>query len=257
MDAIFYLKSMPVKGLPSSIKEIVLDPIVYGLGCDGADKLCSTAYSQLWQHLGGFAGIMQGLRKKYGVDGRVAFVGFSAAHGMLNPLLNNDIDRADISAVILMDATFGGSKNGYVKAAKDAAAGKMLLVTATSDKGSIDALNNGDYAWYEYVIKPAQLGLSQASAQAPMPAPSKGVLRLGGLWYYRYSHAELPHQEMSKLTKPAMDAHLIPFLAAYQANTGRGSKGSSLGTVALVGAALYAAYKILASIREVGTPRRS
>lgn len=207
MDGVFFLKAMPSK-LPSGMKGIALDPPALGISCSGVDPRCSTAYSQMWQHFGGSSGVVKNLRKLYGIDGRVAFVGFSAAHGFLNPLLNNDQDRADTSAVILMDATFGGGKDGYVKAAKDAMVNKLLLVTTTSNTG-------GDASWKQFVWDLAKPLAVATTAVPPMPVPSGGVKKAGQLWYYRYVDAkggtELPHWEMGKILPNVVQAHLIPY----------------------------------------------
>lgn len=230
MDGIFFLKSGVVKDLPPGTKAIVLDPPAYGFSCGGADALCSTAYSEMWQYLGGSSGVVAKLKKKYGIDGRVAFVGFSAAHGMLNAMLANDADRAAISTVILLDATFGGGKTGYVKAAQDAAAGKLSLVSVTSDKGTTDALNNGDYAWREHVLKPAGLALAPTSPVPPMPAPGGGVSRLGDLWYYRYKDAEVHHWDLGQFLSPVIKAHL--WRGASSVKTRWGLVVSVLGLIA-------------------------
>ena len=218
MDGIFFLKSSVAKDLPSNVKGIALDPVALGFACGGSDKYCSTAYSQMWQHYGSVAK----LRSKYGIDGKVSFVSFSAGHGFLAPLLNSDKDRADTSAVILLDSTFGYGPPGYIKTAKDAAAGKMLLVSATSDKGSTDAMNNGDYAWRQLVMKPSGLTLSESPSRSPMPPPSKGVARSGDLWYYRYADAELHHWDMHKILPNVLDAHLLPYLRGDRDGSGVG-----------------------------------
>lgn len=209
-DAIFFLKSGVPKGLPPSIKGIALDPVAMGFGCGGADPYCSTAYASMWAALGGPAGqVIPTLRKKYGIDGRVAFVSFSAGHGLANSLLV----RETPDAVILLDSTFGGGKSGYVKAAQSAANGGPLLVSVTSDKGTTDALSNGDYAWRHFVLEPAGLSLSPGDARPPMPAPSGGVQAFGNLYYYRYSHAQVPHTSMGKLLSPVIQAYLLPYWA--------------------------------------------
>ena len=208
-DVVFFLKAAPPKGftLPGT-KLIGLEPSG-GQLCGGSDAYCSTAYSNLYASLKDSSGrVLPNLLKKYAPGAsRVSFVGFSAAHGFLNPFLNNAADRAATSAVYLMDATFGGGKTGYVKAAQDAAAGRMLLVAATSDKGTTDALNNGDYAWRQFVLKQAGLSLSPASARPPMPVPSEGVQSTGSLWYYRYGDAQLHHWDMGKLLPAILQAH--------------------------------------------------
>jgi hypothetical protein len=81
MDGLFYLKTSSVKGLLPDAKHVVLDPVAMGLGCGGEDAYCSTAYSQMWSALGGAGNVIPTLKKKYGVTGKIAFVGFSAAHG--------------------------------------------------------------------------------------------------------------------------------------------------------------------------------
>lgn len=210
-DAIFFLKAAVPKGLPPSVKGVALDPVAMGFGCGGADAYCSTAYASMWAALGGPQGqVIPNLKKKYGVDGRVAFVSFSAGHGFTNPLLQ----RETPDAVILVDSTFGGGKGGYVKAAQAAASGGPLLVSLTSDKGTTDALSNGDYAWRKFVLDPAGLlGMPLGDVRAPMPAPSEGVFSQGNLYYYRYSHAELPHTSMGKVLSPVVQAYVLPFLA--------------------------------------------
>lgn len=223
MNGVFFLKATPMN-VPGA-KSIGLDPVALGFACGGADKYCSTAYSQMWSYYG--PGAVAKLKQKYGIDGTVSFVGFSAAHGFLNPLLNSDVDRAGIAAVILMDASFGGGKTGYVKAAKDAAAGGLLLVSATSNTG-------GDESW-QAVLQQAGIQGSSASAVPPMPAPKGGVTRAGNLWTYRYDGSP-PHWEFGQLQKPAIDAYLGPNAP------GSSSKGSSWLTVALVAAAGAGAY---------------
>jgi hypothetical protein len=219
MDLICFLKASVPKGLPASVKGVALDPVAMGFGCGGADAYCSTAYAGMWQALGGPAGqVIPNLKKKYGVDGKVAFVSFSAGHGFMNPLLAHETP----DAVVLVDSTFGGGKSGYVKAAQAAAAGGPLLVSLTSDKGTTDALSNGDFAWRKFVLDPAGLlGMSAGEVRAPMPAPSGGVFNQGNLYYYRYSHAELPHTSMGKVLSPVVQAYVLPYLAGQLGGGGR------------------------------------
>ena len=218
-SVVFFLKDYPSQAVqslpwPEPVKLIGLDP-PQSLMCGGVDPRCSTAYSNMWSWLGGSQGVMPTLLAKYAPDAtRVAFLGFSAAHGFLNPLLNNDADRAMIDAVILMDASFGGGKSGYVKAVKDAAQGKMLLATPT-------AFTGGDDSW-QAVWQQAQQELGMQAelypARAPMPQPSGGSYRLGELAFYlRYANpqnpktGEMPHWEMGKATPWMLEAYLIPY----------------------------------------------
>ena len=215
-DGVFFLKATPKRAsLGKDVKVIGLDPVSMGFACGGTDKYCSTAYSQMWQALGGKNGVIPTLRKKYAIDGRVAFVSFSAGHGFMNPMLNVDSDRDGVSAVLLVDSTFGGGKTGYVKAAIDAAYGKLLLATTTSNTG-------GDNDWRKHVWQPALDATNKApikvAARPPMPEPSGGVEQLGDLlYYYRFVNdkggTELPHWEMGKIQDKFVDAMLVPYWA--------------------------------------------
>jgi hypothetical protein len=244
-NVVFWLKAFPAKvDWPPGTKNIVLDPPEK---CGGADPLCSTAYSSMYASFKDASGrVLPRLLKHYGVEGyRPSFVSFSAGHGFMNPFLLNAQDRADTRAVILMDSTFGGGKSGYVAAAMDAAAGRLLLVSVTSDKGSTDALNNGDFAFRKFVLEPAGLiSMPQTSAVPPMPKPSEGVFKQGNLWYYRYSDAEAHHWELGKLMKPVAEAHLAPFLSvsggAVPKSTGAKSLLPVLAAVAAVAAVIAA-----------------
>lgn len=245
MDALFYLKAAPLKGVLPNAKHVALDPVAMGLGCGGADAYCSTAYSQMFSALGGAGNVLSTLRKKYGVDGRIAFVGFSAAHGFLNPLLLHESP----DAVLLLDATFGGGKTGYVRAAKSAAAGGPLLAVVTSDKGTKDPLNNGDYAWQTQVLQPAGLSPSSTSPRAPMP-PGAVAFREGNLWYYKYPDAKLHHWDMGKVLKPFVEATLVPYWSGALGSGG--SRPVWFEVLAALGAAAATVW-VIARVRGRGT----
>jgi len=234
MDAVFWLKAQaPTKlAWPSGVKHVGLDPVAAGFVCGPEDKYCSTAFGKLYGSLKDSSGrITPTLRKKYGVDGKLVFVSFSAGLGFTNPLLANDADRADIAGVVLMDSTFGSGYSGYQKAAKDASAGKFNLVSVTSDKGTTDSHMNGDYAWREAVLKPTGLlNMSETSPVSPMPKPGEGVFNQGTLWYYRYKDAEYSHTQLGKLLAPVSEAHIMPWLAGG----GVGSTGTSRGPSTLL-----------------------
>jgi hypothetical protein len=243
-DVVFYLKEFG-KGKdlpwPGPVKLIAVDPTEFF--CGGADPRCSTAYTNLHAALRDASGsVMSRFLAKYarGVDvGRVAFVSFSAGHGFMNPLLANDADRARISAVLLIDSTFGGGKTGYQKALIDAAAGRMLLATTTSNTG-------GDEAWRSAVWEPVlqQTGMTpeHIATLPPMPEPSGGVQRLGELAYYfrfvsRDGTTELPHWKMGQITEPMLQGVLIPYWSGRLGGGGFGAKLVALG-IAAVGVAI-------------------
>src|SRR3989304_3672672 len=191
-DVVFFLKTWgtaATKALPwpGSVRLIGIDPPAGSTG-GGAEKLCSTACSCLWQSVRGADGrALPGFLARYakGVQvGRVAFVGFSAAHGFLNPLLNNDADRAGISAVVMMDTCFGGGKTGFQKALRDAAAGRMLYATMTSHDGSpwksASDLQSGTFCFEKNVRGPTGLAAKPVPPRAPAPTPSGGAFQIGG-----------------------------------------------------------------------------
>ena len=172
--------------------------------CGGVDPRCSTAYSCLWSSTGSLAAFLA----KYapGPVDRVAFAGFSAAHGFLNPLMHSAADRAGVSALILFDASFGGGKTGYEKAVEDAANGKMLLVATTGVTG-------GDASWSP-VWKAAEDSLHRqgttVTAPTNLPVAPEAAQRLGDAWYLRYGSA-LPHQNTGKIMPAVLQDYLIPW----------------------------------------------
>lgn len=255
-DVVFFLKSMPTKAVralawPGDVRLISLDP--GALRCGGADPLCSSAYSRIWSSLRDSSGqVMPNLLRKYarGIDvGRVAFVGFSASHGLLNPLANNDADRARIDAYVLVDATFGGGKKGYRKFVEDAAAGERLLITSTA--------HTGGTKYWEPVWQAAAAATGRTTrtieARPPMPAPSGGAYQLGQLaFWYKYKDArgqsEIPHWKQGQLLAPLLEAYLVPYW--------RGELGG-FGWKHLVGAAALAGAAYLAWQEWIAKPRAS
>ena len=230
MDLIFYLKTGPSsaeKALPwpGPVKFVGLDPVAMGLGCGGADAYCSTAFSKMWQALRGADGaVVPKLIAKHGGDAatRVAFVGFSAAHGFLNPLLNNDADRARTSAVVMMDTCFGSGKTGFIKALRDAAAGRMLYATFTAHPpgakiGSAGILQSGTECFMQQVLAPSGLRAELTEPRAPMFMPKGGTWRIGDLGFWLRGvddtgHVDVPHYELGSKQQSAMvAAYLVPY----------------------------------------------
>lgn len=197
-----------------------------------------------------------------GLDvGRVAFLGHSAAHGFLAPLLDNDRDRARVDAVLLLDATFGGGKGGYVKMGVDAVAGRKLFVTTTANTGG-----DCSRASYQDVLPPAAcvppgavggwvpvwnkvLAATGATPKRiktlpPMPEPSGGVTKLGdALYWWRFVNAtggsELPHWEQGKVTDKLVQATLQPWWNGELAGGGLPAWMFAAGAAVVVGGAAY------------------
>lgn len=251
-DVIFFLKTFPTSATkslawPGPVKLIGIDPPA-GCMCGGADKLCSSAYSCLWQSCRTPDGrALPAFLARYakGVQvGRVAFVGFSAAHGFLNPLLNNDADRAQVSAVIMMDTCFGGGKTGFQKALRDAASGKMLYATLTSHDGApwknASDLQSGTFCFERNVLLPSGLQARATEPRPPAPRPSGGAFQIGDLGFWlKFADAsgksELPHYQIKTSHQDMMlSAYLIPYWKGEL--SGFNWKWVALGAVA--GAAL-------------------
>jgi hypothetical protein len=240
-DVCFFLKAFPgaeLSRLPwkRPTKMLAVDPTAWF--CGGVDPRCSSAYSGMYaaHAASGGGNAMPSFLATHakGLDvGRVAFLGHSAAHGFLAPLLANDADRARVDAVLLLDATFGGGKAGYVKMGVDAVAGRKLFVTTTANTGG-----DCSKASYQDVLAPAQCVPPQAvggwvpvfnqivqqtgatpkriPTLPPMPEPSGGVTKLGdSLYWWRFVNAtggsELPHWEQGKVTNKLVTATLLPY----------------------------------------------
>lgn len=242
-DVIFFLKDMPrqsILDMPwrSPVKLIGVEP-PRGV-CGGSDPRCSSAYSALWQQLRGPDGrAMPGFLNRYarGVDvGRVAFVGFSAAHGFLNPLANNDADRSMVDAYVLMDASFGGGKTGYEKFLADAAAGQRMLATVTSNTG-------GDESWRAVWEALAPYNAVSQISPRNMPAPDGGAWRMGAAAYYlRYvnpsnQQSSLRHWEMGPYTPVMVGDYLLPWWNSLGA--------LELGGLMLAAAGVYVAWETM------------
>lgn len=249
-DVVFYLKAAASQAeadldWPGPILLIGLDPVSMGLGCGGTDKYCSTAFSSMWQALRGPDGsVMDRLLAKYvkGVKvNRVAFLGFSAAHGFLNPMLNNDSDRARTSAVVMMDTCFGSGKTGFIKALQDAAAGKMLYATLTSHQsgmkvGSAGVLQSGTECFEQQVLAPSGLKAEPVEARPPMFEPKGGAWQIGksGFWLRGTDdagHVDVAHYNLgSKQQRAMLEAYLLPYW--------KGELGGAVPWQMMAGAAL-------------------
>lgn len=248
-SAVFFLKAFPgqsIKNLPwpGDVRLIGIDPPA-GMLCGGADRLCSSAYSRMAQWLEDSDGrILPNFLAHYarGIDlERVAFVGFSAAHGFLNPLGRHPEDRAGISAIVLMDATFGGGKTGYAEFGKNAVNGDLMLATATSNTG-------GDDAWQavvDRIVSETGEEPEQTEARTPMPEPSGGVWQIGkSLYWYRFvderGGTEMPHYRMGEILPKFLEATLIPY---WKGELGGFRWGLAAG-LAIAAAGGYTAWRI-------------
>lgn len=236
-DTVFFLKAYPDKSIqslswPDGTRLIAVDPPASCM-CGGVDPRCSTAYSCLWNSTGSVAAFVA----RYGPPdpGRIAFAGFSAAHGLLNPMMRSEVDRRAVSALMLFDASFGGGKDGYEAAVRDAIAGKMLLVATTGQSG-------GDASWAP--VWQAATGGQSVSATPPasLPVQPQTTLQAGNAYYLKFG-ADLPHPSTGKILPSVLDSYLIPWWKSGQSglpSTGGNGSGSMIPAVlaflAVVGA---------------------
>ncbi len=256
-DLVFFLKDYPDPKLltelewPSETKLIGIGP----------GDLSSTAFSSLAASLKDAEGrILPNLLDKYapGVEvGRIAFVGFSAAFGLLDPLARNAADRAAISAYLLLDATFDGfgskhGKPGYVAFGEEAARGERLLVTTTANTATWDPVakkaahltgtESWELVWNDLVAE----GFSEndIAPREPLPPPDGGAHQLGRLlFWYEYvksnGESQIAHQDMGKLRKPLLEAYLVPY---WKGELGGGAF-ADLMKAAIIGGFAIAAYR--------------
>lgn len=173
---------------------------------------------------------------------KVAVAGFSAAHGLLAPLLLSDGD--DIDAAILIDSCFSAmetpAKPGYVSFARRAGAGSRLMVMSIGPgggpgSGATVAPGNADFS---SAIDCATESTRSAGTFSPFPLPegmppmAAQPLRSGGcilLDYREYRH----DQHIGQLAVPMMQVFLAPYLAGGGIVGGSSSKAAAM----LLGAA--------------------
>lgn len=214
MDVVFFLKAFPdqaIKALPwpGDVRLVGLEPPLNV--CGGTDPRCSSAYAALWQAWGGREGrFVETALRRHGLEGaeRVAFVGFSAAHGLLNPLCLRETDRID--ALLLADASFGGGKDGYLKYLLSAARGERLFAAITGDTGGDESLMAAwDRAADELGEEPEPV-----EVRGGLPEPRGGAWRLGDLAFaVRYVPGDpgTRHWEMGPLLPDFLDGYLVPY----------------------------------------------
>jgi len=155
---------------------------------------------------------------------KIAIAGFSAFHGLANPLLLADGDRID--AAVLLDACFEGTsaapKEGYRAFAAQAAAGNKLMVfLGSSGQNGPDLVPTSK--GYECALNAANAGAADAgTALEPVPTPDGireakcGTSNVGDLWVLNFCDQFYPDQHggiVNKLTEETLQTLLVPYLA--------------------------------------------
>ncbi len=181
--------------------------------------------------------ILPTLLRAYKLDAgdydQIAVAGFSAAHGLLNPLLGADGDGID--AAVLLDSCFEtpGSppKSGYASFAARAAAGDRLMVftgSAGQNAPPLPPTTKG----FECAMHAAQAGADaagvafpQVSAPSGVPTPDCGAYSAGGLWFLSYCNSR-HDQLINQQAVAVLQTFLAPYLASAQRGATPGHHGS-------------------------------
>lgn len=219
----------------------------------------SSYFSNLAEQLRGRDGrILPELVRRYakGVDiDKIAFAAYSAGHGLLNKLADNDEDRRSISAMVLSDATFNAfnspAKRGYVKFGVDAAGGDRLFVSTTantSDGSHMTGRDSFQLVW-DAVAQETGKRSKDVGPRRPAPEASGGWHKIGSLCYwgnYFQTRNDFSHQAHHDIAPLIWQAYLAPYLAGRL--TIPTWVWGALGALAAGGTAL-----IVKGLRERGT----
>ena len=155
---------------------------------------------------------------------KIALAAYSAGHGLLNKVADNDADRAELSAMMLSDATFNafntGPKRGYVKMGLDAARGDALFVSTTANTSNgthMTGRDSWELVWRE-VHQEGGGREREVGPREPAPSASGGWHRMGSLFYWGdyYSAAagnDLSHEAHHNVAPFIWQAYLAPYLA--------------------------------------------
>lgn len=197
---------------------------------------------------------------------QIAVAGFSAAHGLMAPLLGADGDR--ILAAVCLDACFSDPsrlvKPGYLAYGERAVAGEVLFVMSSSaggGRGSGATIGPGvpDFSTGFGCVKETfaqATGADPAANARPLPAGLPAMTDAAG-GYYRAGnfvvldyHSQLWHGDhVHKLAKPILETFLAPALAGVPSIAGGPAPGASssyvpyVAAAGAVGALLWVLYK--------------
>ncbi len=164
---------------------------------------------------------------------QIAIAGFSAAHGLFNPLLAADGDSID--AAVLLDSCFEtpGSppKAGYASFAALAARGDRLMVftgSAGQNQPPLPETTKG----FECAFHAANAGadiagvsLSEATVPEGVPVPECGAYQAGGLWVLSYCTSQ-HGQLINQYGAATLQGFLPPYLGSAQRGATPGDHGS-------------------------------
>lgn len=194
-------------------------------------SVSSDAFKQLGAELAGAndGSVLRGL----GLDsGPVVVAGFSAAHGLIEAILSSARDFERVPAVGAFDAYYTSAaktpKPGYLRFAREAAAGRRALVMTSSLVAGPTYPSGADAA----AALLAPLDLSPIPLVDVPPARCERAEGRGGLAWYTYADrtvATASHVQHATIIAP----HFVPQLA------GEGSDSSAIAAAALVALAAW------------------
>lgn len=233
--------------------------IVFNHGPDGG--IGSSAFASLAESYRDADGrILPNLLASQGLSAadfdRIAIAGFSAFHGLANPLLASDGDRID--AAVLLDACFetpgSAPKAGYRSFAARAAKGAKLMVfigSSGQNGPGLPATTKG----YECAESAASAGAADAGTQLEAVATPAGIRevkcgasRAGELWMLNVCDQFYPDVHggvVNKLTEEVMQSLLAPYLATGPSLLGRIPTWAKwVGFAALLGGAAVGGVKL-------------
>lgn len=149
---------------------------------------------------------------------KLALAAYSAGHGLLNKIADNDRDRQDVDAMVLSDATFNafntGAKRGYVKFGIDAAKGRRLMVSTTANTTDGTHMTGRDsfrLVW-DAVMQNTGKRDKVVDPRAPAPLANGGWHKIGSLLYWGDYYSST-HGEQHDLGAAIWQAYLAPYFA--------------------------------------------
>jgi len=197
----------------------------------------SQASAALYQQLSAKDGFAWAeLARRAGIDpaqlGSLGLAGFSAFHGLANPMLASPIDRERVCYVHLADACFSGAgatapKSGYLAFALDAVRGDALLVATTNGPFGEDIHYCYEETCYDLTsgakciaaVWDAALRETGADVRRPevppgVPTPTNAWQMGNFLWFHYESLPGDPHgAHANQLAAPYMQFFGAPWMA--------------------------------------------
>ncbi len=266
---------------------VPVDVLVFSSGPSGG--IGSSSFAQLAASVTDPTGhllptLLAHARTDAGHYDRVAVAGFSAAHGLMSPLLGADGDS--LAGAVCLDACFSDPrrlvKPGYLAYGTRAARGERLFVMSASSGGGLGSghtIGPGvpDYSTgYACMLSTfdaaaAQAGASPTSIDRSLPpglppiTDPKGSARQAGLFTALDYHDQYKHGDhVHVLAKPILEAYLGPLFAGQAPIAPGGTPAraggpsfaavaTAAGAVGLLAWVLYKSQRVEKTLRLAGS----